>query len=190
MTLQPWKTFRYEQPSNFMVQNILQYQFDQIFEPGTDDGNLKDLKKKNVNVEDLIKSVEEPKISKEEENTLMVQMDILRGINSELSYICVEMNRMYGLQFLAVIITMTIHIIMFGYFFIDGCLKDFIMLTLAWLVTYPILKLVCYGYLADMVENNVSKILTKIIDFACVESAGFQLFTISPVLGVFGCFWF
>ena len=66
MIFQPWKTFRDEQPSNFVVQNILQYRFDQIFEPGGDDPDGLDLlkKKSSVPIEKLIKNCEEPKISR------------------------------------------------------------------------------------------------------------------------------
>ena len=63
--LQPWKTFRNDKPSNFVVQNILQYRFDQLFEPGSDDpGGLEQLTKKSVPLEKLIKNVEEPKVSR------------------------------------------------------------------------------------------------------------------------------
>ena len=63
--MQPWKTFRNDKPSNFVVQNILQYRFDQLFEPGSDDpGGLEQLTKKNVPLEKLIKNVEEPKVSR------------------------------------------------------------------------------------------------------------------------------
>ena len=48
-----------------MVQNILQYRFDQLFEPGSDDpGGLEQLTKKSVPLEKLIKNVEEPKVSR------------------------------------------------------------------------------------------------------------------------------
>merc|ERR1719215_188 len=46
----PWKTFRDEQPSNFVVQNILQYRFDQIFEPGGDDPDGLDLLKNSSKI--------------------------------------------------------------------------------------------------------------------------------------------
>ena len=63
--LQPWKTFRNDKPSNFVVQNILQYRFDQIFDGGVEDlGGLEKLAKKNVPLEEMIKNVEEPKVSR------------------------------------------------------------------------------------------------------------------------------
>ena len=53
---QPWKTFRDEQPSNFVVQNILQYKYDQIFDPENDPEDP-EMKRKSVPIEKLIKSV-------------------------------------------------------------------------------------------------------------------------------------
>ena len=48
-----------------MVQNILQYRFDQIFDGGVEDlGGLEKLAKKNVPLEEMIKNVEEPKVSR------------------------------------------------------------------------------------------------------------------------------
>ena len=50
-----------------MVQNILQYRFDQIFDAGAslnEGGGLEALKKKNVPLERLINNVEEPKVSR------------------------------------------------------------------------------------------------------------------------------
>ena len=65
ISFQPWKTFRNDKPSNFVVQNILQYRFDQIFDGGVDDlGGLEKLSKKNVPLEEMIKNVEEPKVSR------------------------------------------------------------------------------------------------------------------------------
>ena len=84
-----------------MVQNILQYRFDQIFEPDNSmkEGTLEQMKRK-VPVEKLIKSVEEPKISKEEENTLIVQLDILRAIHADLATLSHEVSHLFGFQIL------------------------------------------------------------------------------------------
>ena len=52
--------------------------------------------KRKVPVEKLIKSVDEPKISKEEENTLLVQLDILRGIHADLATLSHEVSHLFG----------------------------------------------------------------------------------------------
>merc|ERR1711953_1394530 len=108
----PWKTFRNEQPSNFVVQNILQYRFDQIFGPDNSmkEGTLEQMKRK-VPVEKLIKSVEEPKISKEEENTLIVQLDILRAIHADLATLSHEVSHLFGFQILVHVFTSVIFVV-------------------------------------------------------------------------------
>ena len=60
-----------------MLQNILQYRFDQIFDAGNCTADLmkQDMSKKNVPLEMLLKGPDEDqKISKEEENTFILQV--------------------------------------------------------------------------------------------------------------------
>jgi hypothetical protein len=93
LQLQPWKTFRNDQPSNFVVQNILQYRFDQFFDPSQEPSSLEMMNaKKNVPIQKLFKNVEEPKISREEENTFIIQLDILRGIHADLASLSHEVS--------------------------------------------------------------------------------------------------
>jgi len=122
----PWKTFRDEQPSNFVVQNILQYKYDQIFDPENDPEDP-EMKKKSVPIEKLIKSVgtDEQKVSKDEESTFLVQLDILRGIHADLNELSFEVSQLFGLQMLFHVIGLAIYVIMFGYFFTNGCLHDY-----------------------------------------------------------------
>ena len=63
-----------------MLQNILQYRFDQLFDTtgqhsGTD-FMKEDFSKKNVPLDKLIKDVGMEKISKEEENTFILQVNL------------------------------------------------------------------------------------------------------------------
>jgi hypothetical protein len=46
----PWKTFRNQQPPNYVLQNILQYRFDQFFDPGQES----DLTNLNLDMNSLI----------------------------------------------------------------------------------------------------------------------------------------
>ena len=48
--------------------------------------------KRKVSVEELIKSVDELKISKEEENTLLYQLDVLCGIHADLAAMSLEVS--------------------------------------------------------------------------------------------------
>ena len=52
--------------------------------------------KRIVPVEKLIKSVEEPEISKKEENTLLAQLYILRGIHADLAVLSHEVSHLFG----------------------------------------------------------------------------------------------
>ncbi len=75
----PWKTFRNQQPPNYVLQNILQYRFDQFFDPDTDSNALiaKHHMKEGLrepSLDQLLKSSDEPKVSKEEENTFIMQV--------------------------------------------------------------------------------------------------------------------
>lgn len=72
----PWKTFRNDQPPNYVLQNILQYRFDQFFDPTADPATLAkaNMDKSNVPLELLLKGSDEPKVSKEEENTFILQV--------------------------------------------------------------------------------------------------------------------
>lgn len=79
----PWKTFREEKPANMEIRNLLQYRFDQLFEIDNTDmdgmGGKTDVCKKDVPKDLLMKmGAEEQKISKEEENTFILQVSVKR----------------------------------------------------------------------------------------------------------------
>lgn len=155
----PWKTFRNEQPSNFVVQNILQYRFDQIFEPGNEglnqEGLSESLKKKSVPVEKLIKSVEEPKISREEENTFIVQLDILRGIHADLAALSTEVGHLFGFQILFHVIACVIYVVMFGYFFVVGVMESYFYWPFLVLWLQPAIRIFLIGHWGSYLEFTV-----------------------------------
>ena len=73
------RDFRNESPPNYVLQSIIQYRFDQIFEPSsTTDLMKQDMSKKDVPLEKLIKDIggSDQKISKEEENTFILQVSL------------------------------------------------------------------------------------------------------------------
>ena len=74
----PWKTFRNDQPPNYVLQNILQYRFDQFFDPSANPNELmkEDVTKKDIPLDLLLKGPEEQKVSKEEETTFIYQVII------------------------------------------------------------------------------------------------------------------
>merc|ERR1712018_620194 len=104
---QPFKTFRAEEPSHQMLQKILSYRwesikkeeasktFDQIWEPSEKDevqlpesNEIADPVKVDMSKMDippaLLMKSNDHEISREEETTVILQLDILRGIHSDL----------------------------------------------------------------------------------------------------------
>ena len=64
----------------------------------------------------------ETEISRDEEATVMIQLDILRGIHSDLHHASEEVNTLLGFQMLANLITNVVILIMFGFYTIAGAL--------------------------------------------------------------------
>ena len=64
----------------------------------------------------------ESEISRDEEATVMIQLDILRGIHSDLHHVSEEVNTLLGFQMLANMITNVVVLIMFGFYTIAGAL--------------------------------------------------------------------
>merc|ERR1719394_2258404 len=126
--IKPFRTFRAEEPTNEMLQKILAFRydtvkkeeaskaFDDIWEPSEKDNPEltienydKDPVKIDITKEDvppaLLMKGNETEISKDEEATVMIQFDILRGIHSDLHHVSEEVNTLLGFQMLASLIT-------------------------------------------------------------------------------------
>ena len=140
-----------------MVQNILQYRFDQIFEPTDAEppAGADLLKKKSVPIEKLIKSVEEPKVSRDEENTFLVQLDILRGIHADLATLSNEVGSLFGFQILFHVIACVIYVVMFGYFFVAGAMAGFFYWPYLILWLQPAIRVMLIGHWGYHLENIV-----------------------------------
>merc|ERR1712012_1092387 len=135
---QPFKTFRAEEPSHQMLQKILSYRwesikkeeasktFDQIWEPSEKDeiqlpdheiaDPVKvDMSKMDIPPALLMKS-NDHEISREEETTVILQLDILRGIRSDLHNVGQEINQLLGFQILVHLVTSVVIMVIFGFF--------------------------------------------------------------------------
>ena len=105
--------------------------FDDIWEPSEKDtpsvGDFNpdpvkiDITKEEVPPALLMKG-NETEISRDEEATVMIQLDILRGIHSNLHHASEEINTLLGFQMLANLITNVVILIMFGFYTIAGAL--------------------------------------------------------------------
>jgi len=172
----PWKTFRDNQPPNYMLQNILQYSFDQIWAP---DSNLQStnkmdcLTKKKVPLDMLIKGgpAEEQKISKEEENTFILQLDILRGIHADLNAITQEVNKLVGFQFLVHLITGTVMMVMFGYFFIATTSDQVFYWPFLVLCLLPALEIAFLGHWGEHLKQQSRQPFMTICQVSSVEGS-------------------
>eukprot|EP00095_Tigriopus_kingsejongensis_P003812 maker-scaffold278_size225338-snap-gene-0.13 protein:Tk03812 transcript:maker-scaffold278_size225338-snap-gene-0.13-mRNA-1 annotation:"gustatory receptor 43a-like" len=169
----PWKTFRNEPPPSHIVQNILQHRFDQIFEPSMDDLNLtkKALSQKNLPLEVFLKAPEEPKISKEEENTFIYQMDILRGIHADLMGMANEVNHLLGFQILVHIITCVIFVVMFGYFFAAAAIDTKFYWPYLVLCLLPALRVFLIGHWGQVLEQQSRQPFLTICQVSTVDGS-------------------
>jgi len=168
----PWKTFRNDKPSNFVVQNILQYRFDQIFDGGVEDlGGLEKLAKKNVPLEEMIKNVEEPKVSREEENTFLIQLDILRGIHADLSALSHEVSHLLGFQILVHLITCVIFVVMFGYFFAASMMLDQFYWPYLVLCLLPAVKIFLIGHWGQCLEQQSRQPYMTICQMSTIDGS-------------------
>merc|ERR1712165_449039 len=139
---QPFKTFRAEEPSHQMLQKILSYRwesikkeeasktFDQIWEPSEKDevqlpdSEIADPVKVDMSKMDippaLLMKSNDHEISREEETTVILQLDILRGIHSDLHNVGQEINQLLGFQILvhlvtSVVITPMLRVLLIGH---------------------------------------------------------------------------
>merc|ERR1712061_689352 len=133
--IKPFRTFRAEEPTNEMLQKILAFRydtvkkeeaskaFDDIWEPSEKDNpevNFDTYDKDPVKIDitkeavppALLMKGNETEISRDEESTVMIQLDILRGIHSDLHHVSEEVNTLLGFQMLANMITNVVIVIL------------------------------------------------------------------------------
>merc|ERR1711962_663444 len=141
---QPFKTFRAEEPSHQMLQKILSYRwesikkeeasktFDQIWEPSEKDevqlpdSEIADPVKVDMSKMDippaLLMKSNDHEISREEETTVILQLDILRGIHSVVIMVIfgffttiTALDGKFYWPFLAIVITPTLRVLLIGH---------------------------------------------------------------------------
>merc|ERR550534_1146833 len=176
---QPFKTFRAEEPSHQMLQKILSYRwesikkeeasktFDQIWEPSEKDevqlpdSEIADPVKVDMSKMDippaLLMKSNDHEISREEESTVILQLDILRDIHSDLHNVGQEINSLLGFQMLINLISNVVIIIMFGFYFASttyegGCYWPFAVLLFS-----PIFRVLFIGHWAQVMKDTSMK---------------------------------
>jgi len=177
--IKPFRTFRAEEPTNEMLQKILAFRydtvkkeeaskaFDDIWEPSEKDNPDipvtydKDPVKIDITKEDvppaLLMKGNETEISRDEESTVMIQLDILRGIHSDLHHVSEEVNTLLGFQMLANMITNVVIVILFGFYTIAGALDgEFYWPFLVIMVT-PAIRLMLVGHWGQIMKDTSMK---------------------------------
>merc|ERR1719384_413303 len=178
--IKPFRTFRAEEPTNEMLQKILAFRydtvkkeeaskaFDDIWEPSEKDNPEvtfenyeKDPVKIDITKEDvppaLLMKGNETEISKDEEATVMIQFDILRGIHSDLHHVSEEVNTLLGFQMLANLITNVVILMMFGFYTIAGALDGKFYWPFLVIMLSPALRLMLVGPWAQIMKDTSMK---------------------------------
>jgi len=177
--IKPFKTFRSEEPTNQMLQSILQYRwetvkkeearntFDQIWEPSEKDNPSVDIPdataepvKPDFNQEvplALCMKGGEKEISREEESTVILQLDILRGIHSDLHGVGQEINHLIGFQMLVNLLTNVVIVTMFGYYFITNLYDGTFYWPFMVLMLTPTLRILFIGHWAQVMIDTSMK---------------------------------
>lgn len=176
--VKPFRTFRAEEPTNEMLQKILAFRydtvkkeeaskaFDDIWEPSEKDTPSvqdyhQDPVKIDITKEDvppaLLMKGNETEISRDEEATVMIQLDILRGIHSDLHHASEEVNTLLGFQMLANLVTNVVILIMFGFYTIAGALDGKFYWPFLVIMLSPALRLMLVGHWAQIMKDTSMK---------------------------------
>jgi len=177
----PFKTFRTEEPNKEMLQKILSYRweavkkeeakktFDQIWEPSEkDDVSLPDPMDNTSNPAkvDMAKMDMPPglwmkqndkEISRDEETTVMLQLDIIRGIHSDLHNVGQEINQLLGFQILVHLVTSVALIVIFGFFTTVTALDGMFYWPFLCIMVTPVLRVLLVGHWAQVMKDTSMK---------------------------------
>merc|ERR1719266_1133564 len=176
---EPFRTFRTEEPSHQMLQKILSYRwesikkeeasktFDQIWEPSEKDevqlpdSEIADPVKVDMSKMDippaLLMKSNDHEISREEETTVILQLDILRGIHSDLHNVGQEINQLLGFQILVHLVTSVVIMVVFGFFTTITALDGKFYWPFLAIVVTPMLRVLLIGHWAQVMKDTSMK---------------------------------
>jgi len=175
----PFKTFRTEEPTNEMLQKILSYRweavkkeeaskaFDEIWEPSEkDQPSVHDMEPADPVKIDMSKEPVPPallmkgnekEITREEETTVILQLDILRGIHSDLHLVGGEINQLLGFQMLVNLVTNVVIVCMFGFYTVMGALDNKFYWPFLVILITPVLRIMLVGHWAQVMKDTSMK---------------------------------
>jgi len=99
----------------------------------------------------------EKEISREEESTVILQLDILRGIHSDLHNVGQEINSLLGFQMLVNLISNVVIIIMFGFYFSSTTYDGKCYWPFAVLLFSPVFRVLFIGHWAQVMKDTSMK---------------------------------
>ena len=85
----------------------------------------------------------------------MIQLDILRGIHSDLHHVSEEVNTLLGFQMLANMITNVVVVIMFGFYTVAGALAGEFYWPFLVIMLTPALRLLLVGHWGQIMKDTV-----------------------------------
>ena len=116
--------------------------------------------------------------SREEENTFIIQLDILRGIHADLAALSHEVSHLLGFQILVHLITCVIHVVMFGYFFAASLMVDQFYWPYLVLFLLPAVRIFLIGHWGQCLEQQVRMVISTILvpKILCTQMYIYSLF--------------
>merc|ERR1712158_49203 len=141
--------------------------FDQIWEPSEKDevqlpdNEIADPVKVDMSKMDippaLLMKSNDHEISREEETTVILQLDILRGIHSDLHNVGQEINQLLGFQILVHLVTSVVIMVIFGSFTMITALDGKFYWPFLAIVITPMLRVLLIGHWAQVMKDTSMK---------------------------------
>jgi len=105
----------------------------------------------------LLMKSNEHEISREEETTVILQLDILRGIHSDLHNVGQEINQLLGFQILVHLVTSVVIMVIFGFFTTITALDGNFYWPFLAIVVTPMLRVLLIGHWAQVMKDTSMK---------------------------------
>merc|ERR1712241_1157666 len=95
--------------------------------------------------------------TREEETTVILQLDILHGIHSDLHLVGGEINQLLGFQMLVNLVTNVVIVCMFGFYAVMGALDNKFYWPFLVILITPVLRIMLVGHWAQVMKDTSMK---------------------------------
>merc|ERR1719431_1159612 len=96
-------------------------------------------------------------ISRDEETTVILQLDILRGIHSDLHTVGQEINQLLGFQVLVHLVTSVVIMVVFGFYLTIGALDNKFYWPFLVVMLTPVIRIMLVGHWAQVMKDTSMK---------------------------------